>query len=419
MLRFINPPVHRLLGSALLFAALLSGCGQDVPGSNNTVGEVLGTQTTSGNLINPAGATPVAFDSDGLVTLVGTIDSATDVDAYDLGAVSPGDRFSVSATQSASLDAAIALFDDDSNLTMLNDDSFLFQSPTAPLLAFTVRSASAHLYLVVVASPKSSSSGDYTVNVARTAEAVPAAEAVVVVLDWNGASGVSVGGGFPANVPAFAGSFIDPSYSNDTQAIIDATVAFIREDFADLNVSIFLDGDPAIPAGARSTIYFGTFSTALLGLADSVDYYNGNPDQEAIIFTDAFALFMPLGPSVTEMAQTIANVASHEIGHLLGLNHTQDPRSVMDITASAFELMQNESFRRAPMNLSVFATGFQNAVSLLLAAVGGTADPDATRPAYDMAQVLKDPAQAARAIDGSIVFRKDIFCAHQCSLASK
>ena len=49
---------------------------------------------------------------------------------------------------------------------------------------------------------------------------------------------------------------------------------------------------------------------------------------------DTFEAFDPLRPSVAAMSQAIANVACHEIGHLLGLVHTQSPNDIMDVTAS-------------------------------------------------------------------------------------
>ncbi len=403
----------------LVVLAVMAGCGQDPTGIDNTVGEVLGTQTTSGNLINPDGATPVEFNQDGEVLLIGAIEEDADVDVYDLGPCIAGDNYQVDVTQTGGLDSAVALFDANSNLMMLNDDSYAFQSPSSPSLNLTARWATDHLYLVVAPSPKRNSTGDYTVSVIRTQIGSPSPAPAVVVLDWNGASGVSVGGSLPINVPAFDGASIDSSFEDDTQALINSTVALVRQDFANVNVVFYVDGQAGIPPGPKSIVYFGTFSPILLGLADTVDYYNGVAGQEAIIFTDAFSLFMPLDPSVSEMAQTMANVASHEIGHLLGLNHTQDPLGVMDITATAYQLMQDEAIRRSPLNASIFSTGFQSGVSLLVAAVGGSGSALDLPSMDDLALKMQDPREAARAIMGSVRVRKDLFTAHQCSVPAE
>jgi hypothetical protein len=394
----------------------LSGCVEIPAGTDNTVSEVLGINTQAGGNVDSDGSTPVTFDENGKVILFGTIDDDGDIDSYNLGACPAGTAYTMEFSQDSSLDAVAALFDSDSNLAMLNDNSYDLLQPTAPRINLTAHWTSDNLYLVIAGSPRGGGSGAYNVSVTRTFGSAPATASAVVVMDWNGASGVSVGGRPTVDIPAFQGSFIDPTFSGDTQALIDKTMAYVRQDFQGLNVTFYEDGEPGIPGDSHSTVYFGTYSAELLGLADSVDYYNGVADQQAIIFTDSFALFMALNPSVDEMAQTLANVASHEVGHLLGLNHTQDPTSIMDITATAYELMQDEAFHRSLMHQTIFPTGYQNAVLLLVNTVGGTADPSAARFIRSRDEALRtDPAEIQRANIGSFLVRKDFFYAQQCA----
>ena len=98
---------------------------------------------------------------------------------------------------------------------------------------------------------------------------------------------------------------------------------------------------------------------------------NGEPTQEAIIFTDTFQAFLSIRPTETEMCQALANVTSHEIGHLLGLVHTADPNGIMDVTASLFDLVEDQMFRASPIDDSVFPIGVQDAPMQLLAYIGG------------------------------------------------
>lgn len=126
--------------------------------------------------------------------------------------------------------------------------------------------------------------------------------------------------------------------------------------------------------GSVSTIHFGAEDSVLLGVAESVDEFNEHPVQEAIVFTDTFRAFNVLAPTIEEYAQALANVASHEIGHLLGLVHTRDTRGVMDISASLRQLMRNQAFLQSPLDDALFPTGFQNAVVTLVDGVGGDAE---------------------------------------------
>ncbi|MFQ5491537.1 MAG: matrixin family metalloprotease, partial [Phycisphaerae bacterium] len=127
------------------------------------------------------------------------------------------------------------------------------------------------------------------------------------------------------------------------------------------------------PAEPYSTVHFGSYDPNLLGVAENVDEYNLRAEQRAIVFVDTFSAFGVLDPSPEEIAQALANVTSHEIGHLLGLYHTQDAKGVMDITASLRQMMGDQFFGQSPLHPEVFAVGNQDAVPTLLANVGGDA----------------------------------------------
>jgi hypothetical protein len=118
-------------------------------------------------------------------------------------------------------------------------------------------------------------------------------------------------------------------------------------------------------------VYFGTYDPALLGVASGIDEFNGTYGQEAIVFVHTFAAFEPLKPTVEEIAHALANVASHEIGHLLGLVHTRDRHGIMDVTASLGDLLANQHFSFSPLYEEVFPIGSQDAVQSLVYAVGG------------------------------------------------
>ena len=171
------------------------------------------------------------------------------------------------------------------------------------------------------------------------------------------------------NVPPFDPSDISPVYNGLAQEMKELILARVRTDFKYYDVEIY-STEGEMPQPPYSTIYFGTYDPALLGVADGVDEYNGVLDGNAIVFTDSFDVFMPLNPSVAQMSQAIANVASHETGHLLGLVHTSDANDLIDVTASLRQLLDDQDFKTAPLYSQVFPIGGENSPLLLDLGVG-------------------------------------------------
>ncbi len=164
---------------------------------------------------------------------------------------------------------------------------------------------------------------------------------------------------------------IDWKFRGQTDAMVRQIVSKVRADYAGIDIAILSTSEGARFESSMSRLFFGTFDAALLGVAEGVDEFNGTRSQEAIVFTDTFEVFMRIQPTVTEMGQAIANVASHEIGHLMGLVHTEDVRGLMDVTASLNQLLKDQAFRRSALYTEVFPIGAQDALQLLLDSLGG------------------------------------------------
>jgi len=359
----------------------IAGCGNALlPGDD-------GGSSTLGSFAVNAAPTFEESNANGLLELAefvevtgeseiisGSINSESDVDVFDLGPVAAGDRVFVSLTPDAALKSVVALFDDTGAALLVNDHQNVYLGKKGPFIDVVIRRASESCLVAVAGTPGFSSSGSYILGASvEFPVEIPELNPDVVLLDFDGAFNVRISTRPSADVPPFDASDIDDSLSGDTDAIVRRIVQRIRDDFAPYDVTILSTSEGDVADDTTTSIYFGRFDPALLGVAEGVDEYNATSGQSAIVFTDTFEAFMVLRPSLSELSQAIANVASHEIGHLLGLVHTQDPGDLMDVTASLRALMIDQDFSVAPLYQAVFPIGSQDSAQLLLDSVGGDA----------------------------------------------
>jgi hypothetical protein len=302
---------------------------------------------------------------------LGPSSTSIDQDFYALGPVSAGDTITGELEIDASDDIVMAIIDAQGSVLTCLD---LYYSASGPgTVNLNIHQSTPQLYALMTSRSASTVVRSYraTIGVQRGGQVAPAIEQIIV-LNFQGAQNVRIANRTGVNVPAFDASVIDPEYAGFTNVMINNVLELVRADYEGVGVHIYLAGQPGIPAGSRSTVYFGTFDNQLLGLADNVDPYNADLEQSAILYTDTFSVFRPLSPDVTAMSQALANVASHEIGHLLGLRHTTDPFDLMDVTASAQQLLNDQWFRWTYLNEQVLPIGLQDAPALLSWTVGGT-----------------------------------------------
>jgi hypothetical protein len=302
----------------------------------------------------------------------GNISGGNDVDVYDLGPVAPGDRVVVTMTAAESLDAAIAIFDGNGTSLLVNDHRNVYLGRTEPFVDVIINQASDACYIAASSTPGFASSGDYALIASKTfAARLPDPKPDVVLLVFDGGQHVRIGTRSAVDVPVFDAASISSVYAGQTRSMSDEIVYRVREDYLGLDVAILSTSEGDVFEPDMTRVFFGTYDSALLGVAEGVDEFNATNSQEAIVFTNTFSAFMRLEPSVEQLGQAIANVASHEIGHLLGIVHTEDPSGLMDVTASLSALTRNQAFRRSPIYSAVFPLGFQDALQYLLGAIGG------------------------------------------------
>ncbi len=308
----------------------------------------------------------------GSLYINGAIADNADVDIYDLGPVVSGDRIYVEMSHDDSLQPALGLFDEHGSSLLVNDHRNAYQGSKDSFLDVSLRRATDHCYVVVSATPGYDGFGDYTLIASSTHEGTPdAPRPDVILLEFDGGENVRIASRTPINVPVFDAANISTKYNGETDEMVKKIVRKVRDDFEGLNVTILSTSEGAVFEEGMTQVFYGTYDAELLGVSDSVDEFNSEFAQQAVIFTDTFSVFMSLDPSVEEMAQTIANVTSHEIGHLLGLVHTRDVTSIMDISAGLRELMQDQHFAHARLHQQVFPVGSQNAMYMLFDITGG------------------------------------------------
>jgi hypothetical protein len=193
-----------------------------------------------------------------------------------------------------------------------------------------------------------------------------------VWLDFGGAADLTVAGYHDLAFAPFEGALISESYGDATNEIRQAIVETLAASDAEYAVTVLRSDQTPRPSEPHATIYFGGSSESQLGAADNVDAYNADPTQSAIVFVESFGVYETMRLPPEEMGRMIGNVASHELGHLVGLYHVCEPDDPMveAQACSAYDMAAPQRFGIADLLPCVFPVGRQNAPLLLEATVG-------------------------------------------------
>jgi hypothetical protein len=346
-------PVVKFLQIAFLTSAFAVGACMEMPGGvpMGPIGSDFAT------------ATALKLDAEGKVKLSSSL-TGSKIDVYDLGAVAPGDEVIVTITPAAGsmMDPIAAIFDVNEELFALNDD---VDYPTRIDSAIDqiVHDASDHLYLGV---SKYQDAGAYEGNVQiLRGQAIPTPGAQFILLDFDGGTVTIPSEGDPIHVDPFNAADIDAAYAGETVAIKAKITETVRQNYERFHIQVVTTDEPAPAADCVSTIYFGSSNALKFGVAQTVDQDNRNRCDDGIVFTDGFSdPFFPQ-PTTEGIAIAIGNVAAHEAGHLLGLNHVADVTDLMDSTGTASTLLADQEFKTSVLVPEIFPIGKQNGPALI------------------------------------------------------
>lgn len=391
---------------------LLSGCDVLLSGDpgENLVALVSGAGGSGGSIDeNDLGgdfenAQDVSLPDFGGLTVHGDLTSGTDVDIYRVGPARAGEVF-VFEVSNTSADTRAALFDAAYSVIVANDDRNYYAGQRDPRVQTTLRQNHETLYIAVAGKSStlnlfapSGGGTAYDLTITRAGGlATPGPKSQKVWIELGGGSGVRIAGEPLQDVAPFDPAAIDPRFAYDREVILEQMLAMLRMDYADYNVDIRSSDRDIRWSEPHSVVYVGGFSSAYLGLADNVDWFNGELVQEAIVYSETLRLFNNLQPSWDQVATALANVTAHELGHLLGLDHTLNQLSVMSEAASAQAVLQLDAdLIPAPLNTRVFPIGMQDA-PLKLALGVGLSDPFLSLDAFLAAKRVERQRRADEA----------------------
>lgn len=351
-----------LLGLLAAVLTVIAGC--PTPASSNNSG----VDTSTNDMF--AGAAGVTLDGSGKADFSARIASDGDFDLFDIGEIEIGRRIVIDVTAASSnLDLVLALFDADESVYAFNDDRT--ESNLNPRLDVPLRAPTRRYFVGVAPFPGTGATGDYTVSVEVGSSDDAGPQAQTVFLNWSGGQNVTLRNIGTFNINPFSASDVGFG-AGQTESIKRGVEAGVAARYAGYALTLLNSDASPPPAAAHSTVYFGGTNPAAFGISEQIDTLNQDPSDSAIIFTPSFrgTRTFAVTPTLQAMITALSNTSAHEIGHLLGMVHTNECTNLMDTRCGNDSLLVAQSFNIGVLDSTVFPVGNENTASLLEWTIG-------------------------------------------------
>lgn len=348
----INTRPISLLTVLFVVSVFLAGCGGAVDPSAKGVSE---TEP------NDAFSQAQTLDRTALLSkdLYGDLSDNDDIDVFDLGTLNADQVFSVFFTADRTdYDSyvVIGLFDSEGNLAMLSDD-LSCQTQEASAFSHHVVKTDQYYLAVAFAYEWGNSALGYSLRIVIDSSSTsyqPSSQGVY--LDFDGATNIRLDTLRWAELAPLS----DALSQARARAVAETILDILTDDYAGFDIQFASSYDVAEPSAAHTVVYVTGSEDDYYGLAESTDWYNADSEDFAIVFAGNFT---GRGWSDDQIAQAAGNVVSHELGHLLGLVHTDDDSEIMDETTPDYRLRMDQDFHQA--SLADFPIGYLDALELL------------------------------------------------------
>jgi hypothetical protein len=368
---------RRLAVFALLVTTLVGASGCPIPLAS---APVAGPPTPSTDEFEPnddfSAASPLTLDSGGKANLTGTVSQRGDVDVFSFARLEPGDRILAKATTPASnLDIAVAIYDSERRIVYTLDDDDSEANRLDASADFIIRRTDSPYYLVVTHSglaDRNQMEGSYELAVSlETGHAVPPPTGQTLLLNYDGGEVNSTSLG-RRQIAAFNANAISTRYRGQTGTLKELILETVEQNFERFNVTVITSDMPPPAASVLfTTIMIGGFNDEVFGIAEAIDQYNLDLCDDAIIYSESFSPFVfSTTPTPEALGIAIGNIAAHEAGHLLGLNHVDDDLDLMDEESPADAFLADQEFQRSPLSTTIMPLGTQDGAQLLEDTVG-------------------------------------------------